>query len=413
VSYCFDDKPPPGETVSDKQVADWFITLLKNRALGYHVVTGARPSPTTPIDDKIKRAIADAHCVLGIFTKRLHDLQTGKWFPSQFVLCETACALGFYYNTGKIICGFYEEGIDPHDLALVTVAGGELVQFKRSDLESGKSKFLEYLKKLPAALTAGPGTEGFLPGLRRPYHQQKLRKIYTVYSNGNVTVQNIVRISISDSDAFAKECDGIHHEIWMPKQEFPLLGQMLLTPIDKRRDCAFLQGILRNIRQQKLNVPLTIVPLEQKEGRAYFKVRFLDPQGNPLRLKNHDNILYQYAWGLPKAYATREEELEKAQSEPSSEAYNEAEAVASHGTINEMILELRFERRQGELFSKSPFYQTAPIFASRPQWSHPHDMANVEDDAQEDHEMWFRTYRVKVPDFDGKLRVLWRPASSK
>jgi len=78
-----------------------------------------------------------------------------------------------------------------------------------------------------------------------------------------------------------------------------------------------------------------------------------------------------------------------------------------------MTLELRFERRQGELFSKSPFYQTAPIFGSRPQWSHPHDLPNVEDDAQEDHEMWFHTYRLRVTDFDGRLRVLWRPASSE
>jgi hypothetical protein len=290
VSYCFDKAAPPGEIISDAQVAEWFIELMKRAPLRYQVTTGARGTPGTRIDDKIKAAIADAHCLVAILTRRVRDVETKKWYPSQFVLCEAACALGFYYNTGKIICGFYEEGINPQDLALVTIGGGELVQFKRGDLESGKSKILEYLKGLPGALAAGPPGENVLPGLRRPYHQQKLRKIYTIYLSGNVTVQNIVRIGVSDSDAFARDCDGIQHEIWMPKRQIPVLGTMLLTPIEKRRDSAFFRGILRQIRQKRMNIPLSVVPLDQKDGRAYFKVRFLDEEGNPFKLKNHDKI---------------------------------------------------------------------------------------------------------------------------
>jgi hypothetical protein len=156
LSYCFDKNPPAGETISDSQIADWFTTLMKARPLSYRVTTGGRGIPGTRIDDKIKTAIADANCLAAILTKRVHDEQSKKWYPSQFVLCEAACALGFYYNTGKVICGFYEEGINPQDLALVTIGGGELVPFKRGDLEGGKAKFLEYLKGLPAALAAGP-----------------------------------------------------------------------------------------------------------------------------------------------------------------------------------------------------------------------------------------------------------------
>ncbi|MCK4784341.1 MAG: hypothetical protein KAV87_11360 [Desulfobacteraceae bacterium] len=218
VAHSFDQEAPVGENMSDMDVAKWFINLMKKKPLQYTVVTGSKPAPR-PIDEKIKRDIADCSCVVGIYTKRYYDTNLQKWLPSQFVLCECACAIGFYYHTTKLICGFYEEGIEPRDLALITIGGLELIPFKRGDLEKNKSKFVDYLGRIPNVVATGGEFELFgMP----PYSQQNLRKIYTVYKNGNVHVQNINKMLITDSKQFNDENKGqITHEIWHKRVNIP------------------------------------------------------------------------------------------------------------------------------------------------------------------------------------------------
>ena len=194
-----------GEKLSDLKVADWFVNLMRKRPLSFQVVTGLKPAPG-PIDKKVTADIADSNCLIGIFTKRHFDQTQNKWLSPQFVLCECASVIGFYHNTNKVICGFYEEGIDPKDLALITISGLELVKFKRNDLEKDKERFVEYLRKLPDIVSSGTYQKGQLILFKlSPYAQQRLHKIYTIYRNGGLTVQNINQMLITDLDRFMRE----------------------------------------------------------------------------------------------------------------------------------------------------------------------------------------------------------------
>jgi hypothetical protein len=409
VAHCFDKAPPAGEALGDVAVADWFVKLMRARPLSYHVVTETAKSSPERIDDKIKADIADCNCLVAIFTRRHYDEKNRKWFPSQFVLCEASSAIGFYYNTNKVICGFYEEGIDPHDLALVTIGGLELISFKRSELEKDKTKFQDYLKRIPSIVASGFYKDGEFVQWKLPYTQQTLRKIYTVYANGNVTVQNIGQVLIADTQRFLKERQGhIQHVIWQPNAKMPSIEAMLKNPVEKRREQPFLRAILRQVNQKRFNLPLGVTPKKTAGDRASFDVAFLDDAGRQMKLKNQDIVRYQYAWGIPKAYATSKDQLAEEAADITDAAYNQAEVTANHGLIHEMTLELRFERREGNLFSKSPFYQTTPSVMDPAQWSASQDMPLTQ---EEDHEMWFQTYRITERNFQGRLRVLWRPTN--
>jgi len=413
VAHSFEKKPPPGESLSDVDVANWFIRLMRRRPLSFQVVTGAKPIPK-PIDEKVVADIVDSGCVIAIFTKRHYDDTSQKWLPSQFVLCECASAIGFYYNTNKLICGFYERGIDPRDLALLTVSGLELVEFTRQNLDKDKEHFIEYLKNLPGLVATGAARGQELVLFQPPpYAQQRLYKIYTIYRNGRFTIQNLNEMAITDVNRFMTEQRGsITHEIWHCRAEIPPLSDMIGVPISDRTRKPFLRTVLRSVNQKRLNVPLTLTPVRQDKARAYFSVNFANLGKYDIKLKNHDTVRYQYAWGLPEGYPTNEEDLPEPVSgrDIKEDAYCAAEVFASHGLIRDLIFELRFERGDGEFFSKSPFFQTTATFGDRPKWSLPRDVPKVE---EEDHEMWFETYRLTERNFNGRIRVLWRPSSRK
>jgi len=413
VAHSFDKTTPSGETISDIDVATWFIDLLKHRPLSFEVVTGSKPVPG-PIDDKIKADIADCQCVVAVFTKRHYDEKLNRWLPSQFVLCEAASALGFYYNTTRLICGFYEEGLHPGDLALITVGGLELMPFCRGTLESSRSKFQEYLKKIPEVLAAGSYKNGRYLFPAPPYAQQSLRKISTVYVDGSVTVHNITKMLISDAARFTNDHDGeIRHEIWNKRGGLVQLADMVAGAVHERRKKPFFCGVCRRLNTKRIDSPLRIRPDKNEPTAVSFLASFYDRDGNRLRLKNQDTILYQYAWSIPNAYATSEEELAPvgAGGGITEESYNEAEVVANHGPIRDLTVELRFERGRDPLFDKSPFYQTTASFSSNPHWSKPMPVTRTEYD--DDHEMWYSSYLLSERNFTGRLRVLWRPASSK
>ena len=67
VAHSFDKNIPIDEMISDFDVAQWFIDVMKKN-LGFKVITGSVPTPT-PIDQKIQREIADCSCVIGIYSK--------------------------------------------------------------------------------------------------------------------------------------------------------------------------------------------------------------------------------------------------------------------------------------------------------------------------------------------------------
>jgi len=413
VAYSFEKNPPPGESKSDIDVAQWFIKLLKSRSLGYEVLTGSKAVPIR-IDEKIKEDIVDSSCLIGIFTKRYREDGTNRWLPSQFVLCEAASAIGFYYNTTKLICGFYEEGIDPKDLALITIGGLELVPFSRSRLDNDRDKFVSYLRRIPDILATGSPKEGtgLFPG--PPYSQTYLRKIFTVYTNGGATVQNVTKMLITDATRFEKDLGGeVTHEIFHRRGGFASLNDMIGTPIDRRKEEGFLKGICRRINTKRIDTPLRIRVSEERSTGGKIHVSFYDRNDIRLRLKNQDTIFYQYAWGLPAAYAKTEQELADLTDGEAidDKAYNHAEVVANHGMIKRLVVEMRFEKGRDPLFDKSPFYQQTSSFSDSPTWSRSTEVPRTE--REEDHEIWFQSFLLEEANFQGRLRVLWRPASAK
>jgi hypothetical protein len=97
--------------------------------------------------------------------------------------------------------------------------------------------------------------------------------------------------------------------------------------------------------------------------------------------------------------------------EVNDRSYNQAEVVANHGLVKKLELELRFEKSRDPLFDKSPFYQQTASFSQNPLWSRSAELQRTE--REEDHEMWFQCFLLEERNFQGRLRVLWRPASSK
>ena len=410
VAHSFDKEIQGDETKNDVDVANWFIKLMKKKPLNFNVKTGSKPSPGR-IDEKIKLEIADTNCVIGIFTKKFYSDDLEKWFPSNFILCECACALGFYYNTSKMIGGFYEEGIDPRDLALITIGGLELVPFNRNKLDEDKTKFVNYLKNMSELISSGGYVDGQTKIWEPPYIQQYLWKIYTIYQNGSVTIQNINKMLITDAESFVDESDGqISHEIWHDRSNIPPLDELVMVPISDRKNKAFLDGIFTNFNQKRINTKLKFTKKDEEKNSNTFSVNLLDGNGLPIKFKNQDIVKYQYAWGLPKAYATCEEDLPPLTSGKKiiDSEYDQAGVVSAHGDISELILELRFERGRGTIFSKSPFFQsTSRHTHSKPVWLDPEYVPSIEED---DHTIWFQTYKLHMHNFKGEIRVLWRPA---
>lgn len=419
VVHSFDKNVPEGKTKNDVDVANWFIKIMKNKPLNFEIITGSKPSPGERIDERIETDIAESDCVVAIFTPRYHDEHLEKYIPSSFTLCECACAIGLYYNTRKIICGFYEEGIDHNDLALLTVGGLEFIQFNREKLNENKAKFIEYLEKIPKIITSGGYREGQLKVDPPTYNQLHLRKIYTVYRNGNVIVQNITIMYVSDAERFNTEEKGqIRHEIWLYKTKLPAFAEMIKTSIEERKDKAFLQGIFRCSGQKIINAPLLFNLKKEAGDRTLFYVGFQDKSGDPLTIKDHDKILYQYAWGVLNAYARFEEDLSQSLKNPdgeiNEEAYNQAEVVSNHGMIPELEIELRFEKGKEPIFSTSPFWQYAPLHRDWQKWTIPEPVPLIKQKVEEeDHAMWFQTYKLKKQKFEGRIRIMWRPSSKK
>jgi len=414
VAHSFDEKPKESTKKSDEEVAKWFINMMKKSPLNFNVTTGKKPVPS-PIYEKIENDIADSDCVVGIFTRRY--CADNKWFPSLFILCECAYAMGLYRNSRKIFCGFYEDGIDPKDLALLTISGFEVIKFDREKLKEDKGRFIEYLEKIPILINYGSYREGQIPLEPPTYTQEYLRKIYTIYRNGYVIVQNITNMVIMDSENFINGTDKgyISHEIWLQRSNMPPFEQMIKTPIEERKEKSFLKGICRYNGEKKIDTPLLFELEKEDKNNIFLNVGFKNKDGSQLKLKNQDIITYQYAWGVPNACAKFEEELSPTGShgEIDDNAYNHAEVVSNHGVISHLELELRFEKSDGPIFNKSPFWQYASLHRDRKKWGPSKIMPMIEEIEDEDHAMWFQTYKLKQQDFQGGIRVLWRPSSKK
>lgn len=185
------------------------------------------------------------------------------------------------------------------------------------------------------------------------------------------------------------------------------------VPLEQRRERAFLRGICRRMNTKRIDTPLRIRVAEQHLTGGKIHVSFYDKNNSRLRFKEQDTVYYQYAWSLPAAYATTEEELEPLGEgvEIDDRCYNQGEVIANHGLVKKLEVEFRFEKTREPLFDKSPFYQQTASFSARPVWSKSAELQRTE--REEDHQMWFESFLIEERNFQGRLRVLWRPASGK
>jgi hypothetical protein len=294
----------------------------------------------------------------------------------------------------------------------------EFPEFDRDRLDDFKNTFQGYLNDLEGRIRAG--TPGQLPlPVDLPYAQVELHKIFLIYRNGYVTVQNITQIVIKDSERFSQEHQAkIKHEIWTPHGTFPPLLEMQAAPVHRRKQEPLFHAILDYHRGKPMHTPLRVEEVLHSGDSISFTVGFLDADGEPLKLKAHDTIRYQYAWGLPDMLPTEEEQLLPIQGAAVDErTYCVAHVEANHGLIERLLLDLRFEREarggeKKELFSKSPFFSIGRGFARQPDWTEPRDVQPLKG-VPEEYDMWYEIYRLDLRDFNSRVRVAWRPSSKK
>ena len=297
LAHSFDEKPPSWSDVSDMEVAQWFEKQMKS--LGWKVVTGKKIQ-ARPIGSKISNDVNESKAVIAIFTgKQKID---NKLLPSAWVLCECAYALGRFEDSDYMVAGFREKGVDPKDLALLSVSGMEFPDFDRTKLDENKERFKDYLRDLELRITYGTGGQiPLIAPTNLPFKQVRLHKIFLIYRNGFCTVQNINEITIHDPERFYSECAGkMKHHIWNYRKSFPGLDVMRKNSIDKRKQMPFFNAKLDYHKNNRYNIPLPITVERYDEKDISFFVDFADADGQPLKLKPHDTIRYQYAWGFQR-----------------------------------------------------------------------------------------------------------------
>ena len=416
-SFSFEKTPPVWSSVSDLQVAQWFEKLLKSR--NFRVMSGKKVQ-SRPIADKIFDVVGETRAAVGLFTGKyqVDTLPAAHYLPSQWVLCECAYAQGRFSADEYIVAGFREKGVSVADLASITSKNMEIPEFERDHLDRDKEIFVQYLKDLENRLLYPTG-QPTLIALRLPYVQTRLHKIVLVYRNGYCTTQNINDLTIRDPDDFSSEHKGqVLHHMYNYRAPFPPLETMMQNPIHSRKQAPFFYGKTDYHGNKKLGTSLR-VDVDKQDGKdVFFFATFLDENAHPLKLKHNDTIRYQYAWGLPEVFPIEEERLQQVHGdEIDDKTYCLVEAEANRGAIGELILELRFERQsrggeRGELFSKNPIFQTGRVAGSRELWNTPQRVPKMID-ALPELDMWYEIYRLQLPDFDGRIRVAWRPSSRK
>ena len=414
-SHSFDEKAPAWSTVSDAKIAESFAKLLKKR---WHVESGT-PNLAQPIGDKVVEAIDKSRATIAIFTgkSQIQGIEN-KFCAPPWVLCECSYALGRFKHGNYIVAGFREKGVDPQSLAMVTAGGMEVPEFDRNDLDGSATRINRYLNDLEKRMKQGdPGQVSFLDP---PYVQKELQKIFIIYRNGFGTVQNIATILIKDPDRFMGEglMGKIEHRIWAHNGKFPSLNEMKKVTTDNRKRQAFFNAKL-NSHSGGIGTHLFAEEVAHDDTEIRFNLNFMQGDGSQLKVKANDTIKYQYAWGIPNMFRTVEEDFEPVvPNVVNTNTYDLAEFEANHGKISRLEIEVRFERESScseekQLFSKSPFYSTTHSFATNPAWSPPTDLEKHSGDPDE-YDMWYQIYKFpQKKDFDGKVRIAWRPSSDK
>lgn len=411
-AHSFDDKVPAWSTVTDEDVAKWFHKLLSRR---WQVNTG-KLAEAQPITDKVVQQLNDSRGLLSVFTRR-HEVDGvgGGFLPSPWLLTECAYAKAlFRHHEYHAIGGFREKGIALSALGMLSAGGMEFPEFEREYLERDKLKFNQYLDFLERTMQRG--TLGQLALDPQYYHQTSLHKIYLIYRNGFGTVHNIVDIVVRDAERLMVDNQGkIYHRMWTHFGEIPPITQMLAVPVHQRKNKAFFHGMLCTANGRRMDTVLGVEEIGRQDSACRVGMRFFDKNRQPFKLKENDVLRYQYAWGIPGMFPVNEEEVPDSNSDETR--YCMAELDANHGPINDVKLEVRFEREahgfhKRELFDKSPFVRFGRGPVKHTEWSPATDTDIIHGDPDE-FDIWYDRYVIRHKNLAKRLAIFWRPSSRK
>jgi hypothetical protein len=411
-AHSFEKTTPLWSNITDEDVANWFHKLLSRR---WNVRSG-KLAEAQPIADKVVDQLNEAKALFSVFTRRHKvDDSNDKYLPSPWLLTECAYARGlFRHHDYHAVAGFREKGIDLAALGMLASGGMEFPEFERENLERDKPRFNQYLDDLERRIQRGaPGQLALDP---QYYHQTSLHKIYLVYRNGFGTVHNIVDIVIRDAERLMVDKQGkIDHRIWTHFGEIPAVSQMLSVPVHQRKNQAFFHGMLCTRNGRRMDTVLGIEETARQDSACQVGLRFFDKNRQPFKLKDNDVLRYQYAWGLPGMFPVNEEDMP----EPTSaeKEYCMAELDPNHGIIDNVVLEVRFEREahgfhKRELFDKSPFYRFGRGPLKRTEWT-PAAATDVVHGDPDEFDIWYDRYLVRHKKLEKRLAIFWRPSSRR
>lgn len=413
-AHSFEKERPTWSAISDEDVAEWFHKLLAKR----WIVRSGKLAEAQPITDKVIEHLNESKALISVFTRRFKiEGPDDRYLPSPWLLTECAYARGqFRHHEYHMVAGFRERGVSLDALGMLSSNGMEFPQFDREHLDRDKQTFNQYLDDLERRIRRGvPGQLAFDPEY---YHQTALHKIYLVYRNGFGTVQNIVDIVIKDADRFMMESQGkIQHRLWTHFGEIPSIPQMLTVPIHQRKHHAFLHGMLCMRNGHRMDTLLGVEETARKGSSCRVAMRFLDKNRQPFKVKENDVLRYQYAWGIPNMFPVNEEDMPQAASGSTEPTYCMAELDANHGKIDNVTLELRFEREahaglRRELFDKSPFVRFGRGPLKDTEWSQPSATQAITGNPDE-LDMWYERYIVTNKELVKRMVIFWRPSSKK
>ena len=304
-----------------------------------------------------------------------------KWIVRPFVLSEASAFIGIKHAFGAPchLAGVIEPRVDYGKLALFDRQNPQLYSLDRSDLpfehKDPKIKELrDYLRCFAANIrqyTQGLFALNNVHSDQLIYRQSLLHKTVTISRNGTIMQHNRNIIEISNPTAF--KGNGIRHmvnvEPCLLKTPFPDL-RIMERGTDVGNSCgeAFSVNLISVKRGDNVISNGNSHTLRTKRGdKDRFGFAFqLYIKGE---IRSGDKIEYAYTFQRRGVFARFKEDLnknEKRTKRKNRRDYDFVNVVPSHGVINDLEIELRFEKEKIGSKMKYPFEEPPKVYLSPP-----------------------------------------------
>lgn len=326
---------------NEKEVAELVISQLQNRK-GI-VVKNAEMPKVDGITQEIREGIDWADATALIFAKRFESVVDSKkvYLPSLYVASESGVAFGRYYNhVKKLILVFYEEGISPDDLGIISDTGQDFCKVDVADREASIERINSYIDSMISKLRSK---------ITGSYLFQQYVKDCTIRKDE----YSLIRVRcelLCLNDDFAK----VKHRIGLganAKKDVKLLTleELKQSKVEQRnlgaqffrfciiQDMTTIDGLTgKALRVDQLNKNVNIVEITASDTEIIFNIDF-----EKIGLKQGDIIGYEWAWGCPGLFPTTKSELEVGKRKIDKD---HCESIISVGhIINDFVMVLRFE----------------------------------------------------------------------